>query len=163
METRRTAVFPGSFDPFTNGHADLISRALSLFDRIVVAIGVNGGKQGCFPLEVRKECIQELFKDEPRVSVDAFSTLTIDYCRSLNAGVILRGLRSVTDWEYEKTIAMANRRLDSDIETLFLAADPVMECVSSSLVRDILRHGGDISAFVPDAVGKKISEYLQKA
>lgn len=163
MERKRIAVFPGSFDPFTKGHADLIARALLLFDHIVVAIGLNGEKRGLFPAEARRAFIEELYQDEPRVQVDVFETLTVDYCRKMNARFILRGLRSVTDWEYEKGIAVANKCLDSSVETVFLAADPAVECVSSSVVRDILRYRDDISDFVPEAVARKIREYRQKA
>ena len=159
MEAKRIAVFPGSFDPFTKGHANLIDRALPLFDRLVVGIGINGGKRGLFPPEVRKAFIQEVYRDEPRVAVDIFASLTVDYCRKLNARFILRGLRSAIDWEYEKSIAITNRCLDSGIETVFLAADPALECVSSSMVRDILKYRQDVSDFVPEAVAQKLREY----
>ena len=163
MELKRIAVFPGSFDPFTKGHADLIARALPLFDRIVVAIGLNGEKRGLFPPEARRAFIEELYREEARIQVDVFETLTVDYCRKANARFILRGLRSVADWEYEKGIAVANKCLFPGVETVFLAADPKVECVSSSVVRDILRYREDISDFVPEAVARKIREYRQNA
>ncbi|MCM1041271.1 MAG: pantetheine-phosphate adenylyltransferase [Bacteroides sp.] len=159
----RIAVFPGSFDPFTNGHADLVRRALPLFDHIVVGIGINGEKRGMFPVEVRKACIEAVFSGESRVSVETFDTLTVDFCQKTGARFILRGLRSSFDWEYEKSIAGANRQLMPGIETVFLAADPTVECVSSSVVRDILRYRKDISAFVPREVARIIGDYLQNA
>lgn len=160
METQKIAVFPGSFDPFTNGHADLVRRALPLFDHIVVAIGINGEKKGMFPAQVRQKSIQELYEENARITVDVFDTLTADYCRRIGAKFILRGLRSAADWEYEQGIALVNKQLQPEIETVFLAADPALSCVSSSVVRDLLRHQAGISAFVPSAVEQTIREYF---
>lgn len=162
MYTENIALFPGSFDPFTEGHADLVRRALPLFDRLVIGIGINGEKQGFFPVELRRRAIEACFAGEPKVQVEVFNTLTVDFCRKTGTRFILRGIRSSIDWEYEKTIAAANKRLASEIETVFLASDPVLECISSSVVRELLRYGRDISAFVPEAVARVILPYLSE-
>lgn len=163
MSASKIALFPGSFDPFTLGHADLVHRALPLFDKVVIGIGINGDKRGAFPVEVRKACIEAVFRNESRVSVEVFDTLTVDFCRKAGARFILRGLRSSIDWEYEKNIASANRKLAPGIETFFLPADPALECISSSVVRDILRYKEDLSAFVPPEVAHLIGKHLQNA
>lgn len=159
---QKIALFPGSFDPFTEGHADLVRRVLPLFDRIVIGIGINGEKQGFFPVELRRRAIEACFAGEPKVQVVVFDTLTVDFCRKTGTRFILRGIRSSIDWEYEKTIAAANKRLDSEIETVLLASDPVLECISSSVVRELLRYGRDISAFVPEPVRRVILPYLSE-
>lgn len=145
---RRIAIFPGTFDPFTLGHQALVSRALGLFDEVVVAIGINDAKHTLFPLEERMEAIRGLYHDEPRVRVVSYDTLTVDLAETLGAGFILRGVRSVADFEYEKTIADVNRRL-SGIETVILFTEPEYAHISSSVVRELLRFGKDVSAFVP--------------
>ncbi len=147
----RKAVFPGSFDPITNGHFDIIKRGVSLFDEVIVAIGVNADKKYMFSLEDRKRFIEEAFKDEPKVRVITYSGLTIDLCKKENAEFILRGLRNPADFEFEKAIAHTNRVL-SKIETVFLLTAAGTSFISSSIVRDVLRNGGDISQLVPESV-----------
>jgi len=151
---KRKAVFPGSFDPITNGHFDIIKRGVSLFDEVVVAIGINGEKKYMFSLEDRKRFIEEAFKDEPKVSVITYEGLTFDLCRKLDAKFILRGLRNPADFEFEKAIAHTNRKL-SKIETVFLLTAANTSYISSSIVRDVLRNGGDYTVLVPDSVRLK--------
>jgi len=151
----KKAIFPGSFDPITNGHYDIIQRGVSLFDEIIVAIGVNAEKKYMFSLEDRKRFIEEAFQDEPKVKVITYSGLTIDLCKKENAEFILRGLRNPADFEFEKAIAHTNRSL-SKIETVFLLTAAGTSYISSSIVRDVLRNGGDISKLVPEAVYKKV-------
>jgi pantetheine-phosphate adenylyltransferase len=150
----RIAVFPGSFDPITLGHYDIIKRGVGLFDKIIVAIGVNAEKKYMFPLEERKRFVEESFKDEPKVEVITYEGLTIDLCKKIGAQFILRGLRNPADFEFEKAIAHTNREL-SQIETVFLLTAAKTSYISSSIVRDVLRHGGDYTILVPDAVRVK--------
>ena len=151
----RRAIFPGSFDPITNGHYDIIKRGVSLFDEVIVAIGVNAEKKYMFSLKDRKRFIEDAFKDEPKVRVITYAGLTIDLCKKENAQFILRGLRNPADFEFEKAIAHTNRRL-SKIETVFLLTAADTSYISSSIVRDVLRNGGDASKFVPDSVPSKL-------
>ena len=150
----KKAVFPGSFDPLTLGHEDIIKRAIPLFHEIVIAIGVNSEKKYMFSLEERKRFIEETFKNEPKISVITYEGLTIDLCHKENAQFILRGLRNPADFEFEKAIAQTNRKL-SNIETVFLLTSADTAYISSSIVRDVYRHGGDITSFVPKSVLKK--------
>ncbi|CAM3562411.1 coaD protein [Flavobacterium saliperosum S13] len=147
----RKAIFPGSFDPITLGHFDIIKRALPLFDEIVVAIGINAEKKYMFSLEDRKKFIEASFKDDPKVSVVTYEGLTIDLCHKLDAKFILRGLRNPADFEFEKAIAHTNRQL-SDIETVFLLTSIDTSHISSSIVRDVIRNGGDYTILVPQSV-----------
>ena len=147
----KKAIFPGSFDPITNGHFDIIKRGVSLFDEVIVAIGVNAEKKYMFSLEDRKRFIEEAFKDEPKVKVITYSGLTIDLCKKEKADFILRGLRNPADFEFEKAIAHTNRVM-SKIETVFLLTAARISFISSSIVRDVLRNGGDISQLVPESV-----------
>ena len=147
----RKAIFPGSFDPITLGHYDIIKRSIPLFDEIVVAIGINAEKKYMFSLEERKRFIEEAFADEPSVSVVIYEGLTIDLCKKLKANFILRGLRNPADFEFEKAIAHTNRRL-SKIETVFLLTAAKTSYISSSIVRDVIRNGGDYSVLVPESV-----------
>ena len=147
----RKAIFPGSFDPITLGHKDIINRALPLFDEIVIAIGVNADKKYMFSLEERKRFIEETFKDEPKISVITYEGLTIDLCHKINANFILRGLRNPADFEFEKAIAHTNRRL-SKIETVFLLTAAKTSYISSSIVRDVIRNHGEYELLVPEAV-----------
>ena len=147
----RKAIFPGSFDPITLGHQDIINRALPLFDEIVIAIGVNADKKYMFSLEERKRFIEETFKNEPKISVITYEGLTIDLCHKINANFILRGLRNPADFEFEKAIAHTNRRL-SKIETVFLLTAAKTSYISSSIVRDVIRNHGEYQLLVPEAV-----------
>lgn len=150
----RKAIFPGSFDPITLGHYDIIKRALPLFDEIVIAIGVNAEKKYMFSLEDRKAFIENSFKNEPKVTVVTYEGLTIDLCHKLEAEFILRGLRNPADFEFEKAIAHTNRQL-SDIETVFLLTAIDTSHISSSIVRDVIRNGGDYTILVPESVKVK--------
>ncbi|MBG6130896.1 pantetheine-phosphate adenylyltransferase [Aquimarina sp. EL_43] len=150
----RRAVFPGSFDPITLGHYDIIERGLTLFDEVILAIGVNSEKKYMFSLEERKQFIEEAFKDEPKIKVMTYKGLTIDFCKQQNAEFILRGLRNPGDFEFEKAIAHTNRKM-SDIETVFLLTSSGKSYISSSIVRDVIRNGGDVSELVPDTVRVK--------
>ncbi len=150
----RKAIFPGSFDPITLGHYDLIKRSIPLFDEIVVAIGINAEKKYMFSLEERKQFIEASFADEPTVSVVTYEGLTIDLCKKLKANFILRGLRNPTDFEFEKAIAHTNRKL-SKIETVFLLTASKTSYISSSIVRDVIRNGGEYELLVPDSVRVK--------
>ncbi len=144
----KKAVFPGSFDPITIGHEDIIRRGLDLFDEIVVAVGVNAIKRYQFSLEERLAFIQATFKDDPKIKVTTYQGLTVDFCKQINADFILRGLRNPADFEFEKAIAHTNRTL-TEIETVFLLTASNKDFISSSIVRDVLRNQGDIKAFVP--------------
>lgn len=147
----RKAIFPGSFDPITLGHEDIIKRAIPLFDEIVIAIGINAEKKYMFSLEERKKFIKETFKNEHKISVITYEGLTTDICQKINANFILRGLRNPADFEFEKAIAHTNRRL-AKIETVFLLTAAKTSYISSSIVRDVIRNGGKYEMLVPDAV-----------
>ncbi|MEW7292541.1 pantetheine-phosphate adenylyltransferase [Aquimarina sp. 2304DJ70-9] len=147
----RRAVFPGSFDPITLGHYDIIERSLTLFDEIIIAIGINADKKYMFSLEERKHFIKESFKGEPKIKVMTYKGLTVDFCKEQNANFILRGLRNPADFEFEKAIAHTNRQM-SEIETVFLLTSSGKSYISSSIVRDVIRNGGDVSGLVPETV-----------
>ncbi len=147
----KRAVFPGSFDPITIGHIDIIKRGLSIFDEIIIAIGVNAEKKYMFSLEDRKKHIEDAFKDHPAIKVKTYTGLTVDFCKTENASFILRGLRNASDFSYEQAIAQTNRNL-KEIETVFLVSDPCISNISSSIVRDVIRNGGDYTAMVPRSV-----------
>jgi pantetheine-phosphate adenylyltransferase len=148
----RIAVFPGSFDPITNGHFEVIKRASSIFDKILVAIGNNSSKQYMFPLEKRLEWLQKTFEDFPNIEASVYEGLTVDYCHKIGAKFILRGLRNPADFEFEKAVAQTNRKLMPDIDTVFLLTSSGYSNISSSIVRDVLRNGGDYTLFVPKDV-----------
>ncbi len=150
----RRAIFPGSFDPLTLGHADIIHRGITLFDEIIIAIGINAEKKYMFTIEERTRFIEEEFKDEPKIKVMTYQGLTVDLCKKMDAGFILRGLRNPADFEFEKAIAHTNRKL-SDIETAFLLTSSGKSYISSSIVRDVIRNGGDYTGLVPDSVRVK--------
>jgi pantetheine-phosphate adenylyltransferase len=152
----RICLFPGTFDPVTLGHVDIINRALPLFDKIVVGIGLNTSKAPMFTDEQRVNWIREIYKDEERVEGAVYEGLTINFCQKIGAHFILRGIRYVSDFEYEKTIADANRTLDKSIETVFLTGEPKYTSVASTIVRDIIRNGGDASHFLPELVFKSL-------
>ena len=147
----KRAVFPGSFDPLTLGHYDIIERGLKLFDEIILAIGVNADKKYMFTLEQRETFLKESFKDEPKIKVMTYKGLTVDFCNKTDSAFILRGLRNPGDFEFEKAIAHTNRKL-SQIETVFLLTSSGKSYISSSIVRDVIRNGGDYTGLVPDAV-----------
>ncbi len=149
---KRRAVFPGSFDPITRGHENIILRALPLFDEIIVAIGVNIEKKNYFPLSDRLEWIKQVFAGYPQIKVDSYSGLTVDYCRQVEARYILRGLRTSADFEFERTVGQVNKKLFTDLETVFLLTTPEFTSVNSSIVRDVHKNGGDVSLFIPDGI-----------
>jgi pantetheine-phosphate adenylyltransferase len=152
---KKIAVFPGSFDPFTIGHEGIVLRALSLFDEIIIAVGANALKKSYYPLNVRKEMISKVFLYEPRIRVDHYEGLTVDYCRNNGAGYLLRGLRTSADFEFERAIAQINKALASDVESVFLLTSPEHTPINSTIVRDIIRSGGDASRFVPASIDLK--------
>jgi pantetheine-phosphate adenylyltransferase len=155
---QRTCLFPGTFDPLTLGHVDIVNRALPLFDKIIVAVGVNSSKAPMFSPEQRLLWVEEIFRNEPSVEGAMYEGLTVDYCRKVGARFILRGIRYVSDFEYEKTIADANRAMYPDIETVFLTGEPKYTSVASTIVRDILRNGGNARPFLPDAVIRSLDQ-----
>ena len=150
----RRAIFPGSFDPITLGHYDIISRGLTLFDELIIAIGINAEKKYMFSLEERKRFVEEAFKDEKKIKVMTYQGLTVDFCKKVDAEFILRGLRNPADFEFEKAIAHTNRKL-SEIETVFLLTSSGKSYISSSIVRDVIRNGGDYKGLVPETVRVK--------
>jgi pantetheine-phosphate adenylyltransferase len=149
---QRIGLFPGTFDPLTLGHVDIINRAIPLFDKIIVGIGINTAKAPMFSPEQRLAWINEIYKDEERVEGAIYEGLTIDFCKKVGAQFILRGIRYVSDFEYEKTIADANRTMDKSIETIFLTGEPKYTSVASTIVRDIIKNKGDASHFLPEVV-----------
>ncbi len=153
---QRICLFPGTFDPITLGHTDIINRALPLFDKLVIGIGRNSSKVPMFSEEQRLEWLRKIYKDEPRVEALAYDGLTVDCCRKINARFVLRGIRYVSDFEYEKAIADMNRSLDKNIESVFLTCLPQFTSVASTLVRDVLRNGGNVSQFLPLEVANSI-------
>lgn len=148
----KTAVFPGSFDPVTKGHESIVLRALPLFDKIIIAIGENAQKSAYFPLEKRISWLKATFAAHPQVEVTSYTGLTVEFCRNIKARYILRGLRTSADFEFERSIGQVNKQIYPDIETVFLLTTPEFTSLNSSIVRDIARHGGDISLFVPYVV-----------
>jgi pantetheine-phosphate adenylyltransferase len=156
---QRICLFPGTFDPVTLGHIDIIDRAIPLFDKIYVGIGINSAKNPMFSAEQRMEWFKEIYKEEPKVESVVYDGLTVHYCKTIGATFILRGIRYVSDFEYEKTIADANRTLDKNIETIFLTGEPKYTSVASTIVRDIIRNGGDASPFLPEAVNLSLQNH----
>jgi pantetheine-phosphate adenylyltransferase len=152
---KKIAVFPGSFDPFTIGHEGIVLRALDLFDEIIIAVGANALKKSYYPLSVRKEMISKVFQNEPRISVDHYEGLTVDFCRKNGANFLLRGLRTSADFEFERAIAQVNRAMTPEVESVFLLTIPEHTPINSTIVRDIIRSGGDASRFVPSAINLK--------
>ncbi|MGV8138636.1 MAG: pantetheine-phosphate adenylyltransferase [Mangrovibacterium sp.] len=148
----KIAVFPGSFDPFTIGHESIVLRALPIFDKIIIMIGYNTNKQSFFKLSKRLHWVQRVFADEPKVEVIEHEGLTVDFCKKVGANYILRGLRTSSDFEYERAIAQMNKKLYPTIETVFLLTMPEHTPINSSIVRDIILHGGDASMFLPKAL-----------
>ena len=148
----KIAVFPGSFDPITVGHVDIVQRAIPLFDKIIIAIGLNSQKKSLYSLEQRTTWLNEVFKAHPSVEVDSYKGLTINFCKEAGAGYILRGIRSASDFDYEKTIAHLNSAMEPGIETVLMLAKPELSSISSTIVREIILGGGDASAFLPDGI-----------
>ena len=152
----RICLFPGTFDPITLGHVDIIDRAIPLFDEIIVGIGINTSKAPMFTPEQRLQWVNEIYKNEPKVKGAVYEGLTVNFCKKIGARFILRGIRYVSDFEYEKTIADANRTLDKELETVFLTGEPKYTSVASTIVRDIIKNGGDATPFLPDIVAKSL-------
>ncbi len=155
----KIAVFPGSFDPITSGHVDLVHRALPLFDKIIVAIGINNHKRALFPLEYRIKWLKQVFHEDPKVEVGQFTGLTAHYAHEIGAGYLLRGLRNASDFDYEKTISQLNHIVGEGLETLFLISQPAFSHISSTIVREIIKGGGDASPFLPEQVYEGISTF----
>ncbi|MBN1599539.1 MAG: pantetheine-phosphate adenylyltransferase [Bacteroidales bacterium] len=153
----KNALFPGSFDPFTIGHESVVRRALSLFDNIIIAVGHNTVKGSYFSLEQRVEWIKDIFKNEKNVEVEIYDGLTVDFCIKRDARYILRGLRTSSDFEYERAIAQMNRTMHPEIETVFILTMPEHTHVTSTIVRDVIRHGGDASKFLPEKIKVQIN------
>ena len=157
------AVYPGTFDPITNGHLDIVHRGLHLFDRIIIAVASNPAKQPLFPLEERRKMIEDCFSgEETRVTVEDVSGLLVDFAYKRGAKAIIRGLRAVSDFDYEFQLALMNRRIEREVETVFLMTGFRWIFISSSIIKDAARHGGDVSGLVPDHVCEKVrARYLQ--
>ncbi len=153
---KRICLFPGTFDPVTLGHTDIIDRALPLFDKLYIGLGRNSSKLPMFSEKQRIKWIKEIYKKEPKIEVLAYDGLTVDCCKNIGANFILRGIRYVNDFEYEKAIADMNRSLENNVETIFLTCLPKYTSIASTLIRDVIRNGGDVAQFLPDAVKKSI-------
>ncbi len=158
----KICLFPGTFDPVTLGHIDIINRAVPLFDKVVVGIGRNANKVPMFSEEMRLEWLKTIYANEPRVDAVVYEGLTVECCKRVGANFILRGIRYVNDFEYEKAIADMNRSIDGHIETIFLTCLPQYTSVASTLVRDVLKNGGDVSQFLPGPVNESIRSLLKK-
>lgn len=154
----KKAIFPGSFDPFTIGHESIVLRALDIFDEIIIAIGYNSTKSGFFSVENRQKIIEKIFKDNSKIKVASYNQLTVDFCKEHKVNFILRGLRTASDFEYERAIAQMNHFLSEKIETVFLLTEAEHTPISSTILREILKHNGDISQFIPKGICLK--EYL---
>lgn len=157
---KKIAILPGSFDPITNGHVDIVLRSLPLFDEFIIAIGVNTQKKNLFSLEDRIQWIKDVFKDEPKVKVESYNGLTINYCKSRGANYIIRGIRSAADFEYEKTIAHLNNTMDPSIETVLILSKSELSSVSSTIVREIILGNGDVSKFIPKEIVESVVKSL---
>ncbi len=152
----KIAVFPGSFDPITLGHQDIITRAIPLFDKIIVAIGQNSLKKYHFSLEQRTQFINDTFSNNPTIEVSTYNGLTVDYCKEVNANFILRGIRNNADYTYENSIAQMNKAMNNNIEAIFMSTIPALSAINSTIVRDIIINGGDASQFVPAEIKNKL-------
>ena len=148
----KIAIFPGSFSPFTLGHRSVVDRALPLFEKIIIAIGINSEKNEYFSIEEREQWINEIYKNNSKIEVQFYEGLTVDLCEKVGANYILRGLRDSHDFKYEKNIAQTNKKLNDRIETIFIITPPEISHISSTIVRDIIKNGGDVSQFLPKEV-----------
>ena len=156
----RVALFPGSFDPFTVGHKDLVVRGLKIFDRVVIGVGQNYSKRGLLSSENRVKLIEDTFRDEPRVSVEVYDSLTVDFCRERNIKFLLRGMRNAQDFEFERNMMQINNMLDSELMTVMLFTTPENEAISSSFVREMMAYGKDVSRYLPKEID--INNYLKE-
>ena len=156
----RIAVFPGSFDPFTIGHESIVRRALPLFDKIIIAIGQNISKDGFFPVEKRVEWVKEIFHNDAKVEVQTYVGLTTTFCKKANANYIIRGLRTSADFEYERAVGQLNKALESSLESVYLLTSPEYSFINSTMVRDIIKNGGDANIFLPSSI--KMKEFIRK-
>lgn len=145
----KIALFPGSFDPVTKAHVDILKRSISLFDKVVVGIGLNSNKPAFLDSEIRKKMLEAVFADQPKVEVMTYEGLTVEFCKKIDAKYMIRGIRTVSDFEYEKAIAQMNHALVPEIESIFIVSKPGYSSISSTIVRDILRNHGDVSQFIP--------------
>ena len=145
----KIALFPGSFDPVTKAHVDIVKRSVSLFDKIYIGIGANSSKQGLLSVAKREEMLRAVFEMEPKIHIVAYEGLTVDFCKSIGAQYMIRGIRTVSDFEYEKAIAQMNHTMAPDIESIFIVSKPGYSSISSTIVREIMRHNGDVSQFIP--------------
>ena len=148
----KIAVFPGSFDPITVGHVDIVTRALPIFDKIIIAIGTNTNKTYLYSLEQRIQWLENVFMDYDKIEIDSFEGLTANFCKKVNARFLLRGIRNAADFDYEKTISQVNNIVGENLETVFLISQPKLSHVSSSIVREIIKGGGDVSMFLPEKI-----------
>lgn len=149
---KKIAIFPGSFDPITIGHVDIINRTLPLFDELIIAIGKNSSKNSCFPPELRQSWIEKIFEKEPKVKIEFYEGLTVEFCKKKKANYIVRGIRNSSDIEFERTLAFMNNVLAKEVETIFILSAPEYSAISSTVVREVYKHGGDVSAFIPKSV-----------
>ena len=145
----KIALFPGSFDPVTKAHVDIVKRSVSLFDKFYIGIGANSSKQGLLSIETREKMLRAVFENDDRIHVIAYEGLTVEFCKSIGAAYMIRGIRTVSDFEYEKAIAQMNHALMPDIESIFIVSKPGYSSISSTIVREIMRHNGDVSQFIP--------------
>ena len=162
MENKKIGIYPGTFDPITNGHLDIIERASKICDKLIVAVLINSNKNSVFTLEERVELIKRVLKDKPNIEIESFSGLLVDFMRKKNAKVIIKGLRAVSDFEYEFQMALMNKNLDSEIETLFMMTSINYSYISSSAIKEVAKYGGKIDGLVPDCIKDIIIKKLYK-